>query len=72
MKHDFMARAAQIIDKIGTEITVDILQAELKEYYAELEEYFKEEHHKAITRARDSAYDKGYDDGYDDGYNNLL
>ena len=79
MKHDVMDRTAKIIeevlnrtyiDKIDTEIIVDILQGELKEYYAELEEYFNEEYHNAIARARNSAYDSGFDDGYDVGYDN--
>ena len=79
MKHDVMDRTAKIIeevlnstymDKIDTEIIVDILQGELKAYYAELEEYFNEEYHNAIARASNSAYDSGFDDGYDVGYDN--
>ena len=76
MKPDFIDSTAKIIeevlartciDKIDTEVLEDILQDELKAYYAELEDYYIEEYHNAISRARNIAYDAGYDDGYSDG-----
>ena len=85
MKPDFMGRTANIIaeirtstciDDVDTEILEEILQAELNEYYRELNGYYEAEYYIAISSARNSAYDEGrsagyaegYDVGYDDGY----
>ena len=77
METNFMDRAAKIIeevlartciDEVDAEVLEDILQEELKAYYAELEEYYIEEYHNAISSARSKAYDDGHSDGYADGY----
>ena len=79
METKFMDRAAKIIEEVlartciaksDTEVLEEILQDELKAYYAELEEYYIEEYHNAMNRARNKAYDSGFDDGYDVGYDN--
>ena len=79
MKPDFMKSAAKITAEIGTKTCIDdidaevieaILQASLNEYCTMLDEYYIEEYHNAISRARNIAYDDGYDDGYDVGYDN--
>ena len=72
MKPNFKSRTAKIIVEVrnrtcideDAEILKEILQDELKAYYAELEEYYEEEYYIAITSARSRAYDAGYDDGY--------
>ena len=77
MKHDFMDRAAKIIeqvllrtciDKIDAEAIEEILQDALNEYHDELNEYYEEECYIAISSARNKAYDDGHSDGYADGY----
>ena len=74
MKPDFMDSAAKIIaevrartciDKIDTEVLEEILQDELKAYYAELDGYYEEEYYIAISSARSKAYDDDYADGFD-------
>ena len=77
MKPDFIDSIAKIIaevrvrtciDKIDAEVLEDILQEELNEYCLELDEYYIEEYHIAISSARSKAYDDGHSDGYTDGY----
>ena len=77
MKHDFMDRAAKIIeevlartciDKIDAEAIERILQDALNEYYSMVDEYYDEECYIAISSARSKAYDDGHSDGYADGY----
>ena len=76
---DFMGSIAKIIaevrlrtciDEIDTDVLVEILQEELKEYYTLLNGYYEEKYYIALSSARNSAYDDGYDDGYDVGYDN--
>ena len=76
---DFMGRIAKIVeevsaracvDKIDTEVIEAILQASLNEYCTMINEYYAEEYHNELSRARNSSYDDGYDDGYDVGYDN--
>ena len=77
METKFMDRAAKIIEEVlartciaksDTEVLEEILQDELKAYYAELEEYYIEEYHIALSSARNIAYDDGHSDGYAEGY----
>ena len=79
MKPNFMDGAAKIIadirtststciDDVDAEIIENILNAALKEYYDELNEYYEEEYYIAISSARSKAYDAGHSDGYADGY----
>ena len=76
MKPNFKSRTAKIIVEVrnrtcideDAEILKEILQDELKTYYAELEEYYEKEYCNVISSTRSRAYHEGYGDGYDDGY----
>lgn len=76
MKPNFKSRTAKIIVEVrnrtcideDAEILKEILQDELKTYYAELEEYYEKEYCNVISSTRSKAYYEGYGDGYDDGY----
>ena len=82
---DFIGRIAKIVEEVSARASVDeidtegikeILQEELKEYYAELKEYYEEKCCIERSRALNSAYYDGhsdgyalgYDDGHDEGY----
>ena len=76
MKPNFKSRTAKIIVEVrnrtcideDVEILKEILQDELKTYYAELEEYYEKEYCNVISSTHSRAYDAGYDNGYADGY----
>ena len=77
MKPDFIDSIAKIIeeirvitciDEVDVEAIEELLKAELNEYCLELDEYYIEEYHIAISSARNEAYYDGHSDGYADGY----
>ena len=78
MKPDFKVTIANIIARLHTstcmdvdaEVIKELLQDELNAYCMMIDEYYMEEYHNALYRARNSAYDAGFDDGYDVGYDN--
>ena len=77
MTTKFMHRLSKIItevsasygvDEIHAEALEDSLKEKLNEYCLELDEYYIEEYHIAVSSARNKAYDDGHSDGYAEGY----
>ena len=75
----FMNRIAKIVTEVSAVTGIDevdaaaleeLLKEKLNEYCLELDEYYIEEYHNALSSARNKAYDSGFDDGYDVGYDN--
>ena len=58
------------IDEVDAKALEELLEAAFNEYCLELEEYYIEDYHNALSSARNKAYDSGFDDGYDVGYDN--
>ena len=76
MKPNFKSRTAKIIVQVrnrtcideDAEILKEILQDELKTYYAELEEYYEKEYCNVISSTRSRAYEAGYNAGHSEGH----